>query len=146
MYKICESCGTHNENSTIFCKECLSINFIMNELQVEEICSTNNQTIIEPKNTILKIKKENEFCVEIKNNDTIGRESILKEYLKDNLKISRIHSRFLLENNSWFIIDENSTNGTFLNNIKLNVNEKKLLTNNDKIKLSLSYSLDVIIE
>lgn len=148
-YKICNSCGQENNANESFCTECFSINFLIDENKETKnkniTINYDNQTILEIKTKVLKLKSL-DFYFEIKNNDVIGREGILEEQLKNNLKISRRHAKFILNDNSWFIEDLNSTNGTYINDIRLMNDEKKKLKNEDILKLSSSFSLDIIIE
>ena len=151
MYKICSTCDAQNELNELMCKECFQRKFTypseINTTTVNKSYEESSHlTTLDQAKEVLKLKRNNEFLLEIKHNDVIGRESLLNEYIKDNLKISRFHCRFIFENSSWFIKDENSTNGTFINDIQLKENEKKLIQNNDKLKISLGYSIDIIIE
>ncbi len=54
--------------------------------------------------------------------------------LKDN-SISRLHARFYQENKSVYIMDLNSTNGTYKNGFRIPSNEKILLEEGDEIAL-----------
>ncbi len=54
----------------------------------------------------------------------------------DNSGISRIHASFYYEINEWFIMDKGSTNGTWLNNKKLEHNKKYQLTEDDIINFA----------
>lgn len=54
----------------------------------------------------------------------------------DNSGISRIHASFYYEINKWFIMDKDSTNGTWLNNKKLEHNKKYQLTEDDIINFA----------
>ena len=150
MYKICSTCDAQNELNELMCKECFQRKFIYpSEADAtinKDEKGSSHLTTLEQARKILRLKRGNEFILEIKHNDVIGREALLHEYIKDNLKISRIHCRFLLEDNLWYIKDENSTNGTFINDIKLQENEKKQIHNNDKLKRSLGYLIYIAIE
>lgn len=143
MYKICEGCGAENEINELFCIKCTHGSKFIENSELEIV---NSKTILEPKFKLLKLQKEDEFCVEIKPNDIIGREAVLGNYLKNNLKISRFHTKFIFKDNSWFVQDNNSTNGTFINDIKLNNNEERIIKDNDKLRLSLDYSINIIIQ
>jgi pSer/pThr/pTyr-binding forkhead associated (FHA) protein len=51
-------------------------------------------------------------------------------------KISRNHANIMYENNEYFLIDLNSGNGTKLNGILINPNEKTILRHSDIISIS----------
>ncbi len=61
--------------------------------------------------------------------------------LKDT-SVSRLHARFYQENNAVYLMDLNSTNGTFKNGFRIPANEKVLLEEGDEIifgKVRLCY-------
>ncbi len=49
--------------------------------------------------------------------------------------VSREHAKILLEENQYYLIDQESGNGTLLNGILIKPNEKNLLRNNDRINI-----------
>ena len=57
-------------------------------------------------------------------------------YVIENKLISRIHICLLLKDEKLYIQDMNSTNGTFLNDKRLNSGEESLLNNGDIIRLA----------
>lgn len=67
----------------------------------------------------------------------IGKERIKVDYcIPDNNSISRNHADIVYKNESYYIIDQNSTNYTFVNGRKINPNQEVKLSDNDTIKLS----------
>ena len=54
----------------------------------------------------------------------------------DNNKVSRIHARIEMEKERIYITDLNSTNGTYVNNDRLELNEKRELIIGDEIMLA----------
>lgn len=73
---------------------------------------------------------------------TIGKLSGYADGLADHPSISRMHARIDLKDNNLYISDLNSTNGTFINGIRLNPNETRMLEAGDEIRLgSLNYCL-----
>ena len=64
------------------------------------------------------------------NTDNLDRGIVIKDKY-----VSRSHVKINLENNQWYIIDC-SRNGCFLNQIKLDRQQPKLLSNGDIIRLS----------
>lgn len=67
---------------------------------------------------------------------TIGKLKNSANMIINNPLISRIHACIYYENNSYFIEDMNSSNGTFVNNTLLSPHEKFRLSEGDKITFS----------
>lgn len=68
---------------------------------------------------------------------TIGKDSLHADYyVKDNGTISRQHAAIRQTNNGIFLEDCNSTNGTWLNGVKLEKGGKQKLSNGSVIKIS----------
>ncbi len=62
----------------------------------------------------------------------------------DNIKVSRRHCRLYLEGDSWFVEDLGSSNGTFLNGVK--VTKSKLLSTDTLTIGGIPFSLDSIVK
>jgi hypothetical protein len=65
----------------------------------------------------------------------IGSMKGVVDFQVKNESASRIHCQITCEDDQYYIIDLNSKNGTFLNNRKLEGQEKYLLKNTDEIKI-----------
>ena len=77
----------------------------------------------------------------------IGRSKELPDYsILDNKGISRIHAKILIENNHYYIIDNNSTNKTSVNGMVLEPNQKFELLNRADIKFANEHFTFVIEE
>jgi pSer/pThr/pTyr-binding forkhead associated (FHA) protein len=50
--------------------------------------------------------------------------------------VSRTHANIIYKNGSYFIVDLNSTNGTFVNGQQLSANQEVRLNVNDRIKFA----------
>lgn len=86
--------------------------------------------------TLLR-KKNNESIQINKQLFRIGKERAKVDYcVPDNNSISRIHAHIISKGGVFFIIDQNSTNFTFVNGNKISPNQETKLNNGDKIKLS----------
>lgn len=51
----------------------------------------------------------------------------------DNKYMARRHATFMFSNGKWYLIDNNSTNGTYINGVKLQPGKKYLLAADDEI-------------
>ena len=66
----------------------------------------------------------------------VGRDPANDYHIAGKLQVSRCHAAFLYENQTWFLADNNSKNGTFVNGRRLTAGEKYQLTSNDRISFS----------
>lgn len=70
-------------------------------------------------------------------NFVIGKELSKVNYcVSDNTSISRTHVRFTNKGGVTYVTDLKTTNGTFLNSVKLQPNQETALNNGDKLALS----------
>ncbi|MCK5683696.1 FHA domain-containing protein [bacterium] len=155
--KICPTCRTSNESNEMMCKKCMG--------DISGIIPVDADKIIEEKKREPELLRENEneassstgkkhFIVLlmkdkkkflVRNGDVVGRKSIGQEFFKDVKTVSRNHVKFVFEEGAWFVQDLNSTNETYLNDLKLNPGEKKKVSNQDKLNLSLSMELRIYL-
>lgn len=149
-FKICKSCGESNHIGENFCTECFQTDFLEDKINIE--LNKNNNLIQQNMNskTLLEVKKKILFIIcknlkiEIKNGDILGREYIGRDFLDST--VSRKHIKFIFENNNWYIEDLNSTNGTFINNSRISIDEKVLINNNDLVNLSSKVSIKILLD
>ena len=79
----------------------------------------------------------NERIVISRSDMSLGRERKSVDYaIEGNGNIGRVHARIVVRDGSTYIIDNNSTNGTYVNNTKLRSGQEQKLNNNDVIKLA----------
>ena len=68
---------------------------------------------------------------------TIGKERQKVDFcVPDNNSISRTHAKILTKNGGFFVVDNNSTNYTYVNGNKMAANQEFKLNSGDKIKLA----------
>lgn len=67
----------------------------------------------------------------------IGKERRKVDYcISDNTNISRAHADIVYKNGSFYIVDNNATNGTSVNGAKVPAGQEKALTGNETIRLA----------
>ena len=67
---------------------------------------------------------------------TIGRQGdISVEGKKGSRYVSRVHATFIRDGDAWYIRDENSSNSTYVNSVKLKPGEMRRLGPDDLISL-----------
>lgn len=135
--KICPTCKFKNNPDSMMCTKCMGdISGVVPECaDIEKKNKIHKSKVA--KNYIVLIDK-NKNKVLVKNGDVIGRKNIGSEILNEVKTVSRKHVKFIFEDNKWFIQDLNSTNETYLNDVKLNPGEKKQVFNRDIVNLSLA--------
>ncbi len=70
-------------------------------------------------------------------NFVIGKEKSRVNYcVSDNTSVSRTHARFTVKGGATYITDLKATNGTYVNNVRLQPNQETKLNPGDKIALS----------
>ena len=94
-----------------------------------------NNNIVVNGGTLIR-KKTGDNILLCKAETTIGKDSLRVDYcVRDNSAISRVHAALKVNNSGTYLEDRGSTNGTFLNGIRLNDREEKLLNIGDIIRL-----------
>lgn len=71
------------------------------------------------------IGREKAFCVEAAR-------------FSDYMTVSSVHARVFCSEDKWFVRDLGSTNGTFLNGVKLDINHDHPVANGDQLNFSKS--------
>ena len=66
----------------------------------------------------------------------VGRDPANDYHIAGKMQVGRQHATFCFENQRWFLIDDHSKNGTFLNGQRLTAGEKYQLSSNDKISFA----------
>ncbi|WP_010676859.1 DUF6382 domain-containing protein [Bacillus timonensis] len=66
----------------------------------------------------------------------IGRDPQHTDYTSKNKVVGRVHAELITENGEYFIIDQESRNGSYVNGVKLDPKNKVKIKHEDKIKLA----------
>ncbi len=74
--------------------------------------------------------------IEVRDGDVVGRTVAGKEMLEIHEEVSRRHAQFVRREGTWFVIDLDSSNGTFLDGKRLPPKERVPLQNGQEIRLS----------
>lgn len=95
---------------------------------------------------LVALNAPNPFEMEVTKQDfTIGKRKSNDGVIDYNKMLSRVHCRISSDNQGFVIVDLNSTNGTFVNDIKVKPNAAFPIKNGDVIRLANS-SFQVVIE
>lgn len=88
-------------------------------------------------NAILIRMKTNETINIYNETFKIGKDRNFVDYcISDNKAISRAHAYILNKNSNYYIFDNNSTNHTFVDGVKITSQQEVILKNGTKIKLA----------
>jgi hypothetical protein len=66
----------------------------------------------------------------------IGRDPMRADFASENKVIGRVHAHVIISNGEYFIEDNHSTNGSYVNGVKLTPKEKVKIKHEDRIKLA----------
>lgn len=150
--KICPSCETKNDVNTTLCDYCnadiSAVSPIDTDAPEEKVSPTENfadteniayssETVIERKRFLLFTALDGSGEFTATSGDVIGREAEGHKYLALHMTVSRRHAK-LNFNGSWFIEDLNSSNGTYINEIRIAPNEPHKINSGDSVALSHS--------
>ncbi len=123
-------------------RNCLAQN--SNENTIVSNFDININDIKHEETVILGSENDSPYLINLQNNERIiinssqfiiGRHKSCN-YVINNPYISSLSLMIVYEDENWYVIDLNTTNGTFLNNTKIATNSKMLLQNEDKIKIA----------
>jgi pSer/pThr/pTyr-binding forkhead associated (FHA) protein len=92
-----------------------------------------NQPVSKP--FLLSSKLEEKIMV-TKAQFKIGRDPEQADYASNNKVIGRVHAEVVNEDGEYFLIDNDSRNGSYVNGKRLLPNEKMKLKHEDRIKLA----------
>lgn len=145
--KICPSCGLENPVNETMCGRCMAdISSVepVNDIDVSESKIINNPQL---SSGATVIEKNDSLCFEavdgsgkfyVESGAVIGREAAGSEYLKKYQTVSRRHAQLKFNNSSWDIEDLNSTNGTWINERKIEANKANPIKSGDIVAFSRS--------
>jgi len=151
LEKICTACKQGNPANTDICLRCRTdistiIPTVKNDSPKSLVSSTPTSGesihLTQRESNPLTLITEHEEKFTIHSNDMLGRDSVAACYLTDE-HVSNKHAIIVYKNNNWFIKDNNSTNGTYLNGRKLDPGEEFPILSGDTISLSKHVKLKV---
>ena len=94
------------------------------------------QEILGNSNPILRCRRTNATIIIPKEGITLGRTKTADYYIADNINISRTHCKLYIKGGVVYIHDCNSSNGTYVNGIKVYSNKDVPVNVNDTIMLA----------
>lgn len=138
LVKICPSCSEKNDDISLFqCKRC--------EVDISGVSPVDAEEYSKQNGHCLSIRTMDGNEIRINDGDIVGRNATGKDVLGPFKTVSGIHAKFICDDGSWFIEDLNSTNGTYINGSRIPANKKIQLNPDQKLSLSKSFSVTVIL-
>lgn len=150
VVKICPSCGFQNDIQSSMCDSCLADISGINPVNTDTISDAPvtqhadtqvpndaSATVIERKRFLTFKASDGSGSFSVSSGAIVGREAEGREYLASHMTVSRRHAR-LNFNGSWLIEDLDSSNGTFVNEIRIAPKEPHNVKNGDSVALSRS--------
>lgn len=157
-FRICPKCHRRNHPDDVVCLDC------MTDVSSEETTRLYEQTDTDSQKENHSTEKVLEGCsvftdflilitkdgrkVHIKDREYLGRgekgADIFSSDSQEGRAVSKKHACVFRDGNDWFIQDLCSTNGTYVNGIKLEVDDRHVIRPGDTISLSLS-SIDLTV-
>ncbi|MBI5961339.1 MAG: FHA domain-containing protein [Chloroflexi bacterium] len=147
--QLCPHCGTENREGVLFCQQCgIALGPVsLSTRQLEENGSPRmgSDNLGDENVLLLQINDdESPIVVQIRDEVILGRITEqadrityvnLSVYGADQSGVSRRHARLLRENKAVYLMDLDSTNGTYLNGEVLQNGVEKRLRDGDEVKL-----------
>ena len=163
LCKICPTCGTKNPPDEPICINCMTDITSIPPVECDEISKSGEEhktqdsklpfdlmDLEESEKTVILSKsklvlKGDDFEIVVRDGDVVGRHGVGGDFLQRYKTVSRKHAKFTYKDGTWFVQDLNSTNGTYLNGLKLLPLQEFPLKNGDKLSLSGSLEFTVNI-
>lgn len=146
-----EMCGRDGHGDYYRCRKCGKEKFVCpwEALMVEQDKNINNESeyvMLDPNittvlySTILRLTIESTGKVVQFQKDVVevGRDKICDLLLKGKPTVAHRQATFFCEKNMWFLRDNFSTNGTWLNGVKIQPGKKYQLATNDEINFAMT--------
>ena len=111
----------------------------------------NEYVMLDPNRTTILYSDTLRLTVETTGETKTYNQEIVKvgrhptnDYVSDNIYIARFQATFYYEHQTWFLQDNGSTNGTYINGKRIEAGKKYQLASNDKI--SFAYQETVVFD
>ncbi len=101
---------------------------------------------LSPNEDLLVLASADGRAIEVRDGDVVGRTVMGKEMLDIHEEVSRRHAQFVKREGTWFVIDLNSSNGTFVDGKRISPNERIPLRNGQQIRISPVFQATIMIK
>lgn len=146
FFKVCPSCNTPNEYSAQKCVGCAADIPHTGPEEESTVLLRNNDGMSESSQGRIILSARDGKVIEVKDGDVIGRNAIGKELFEPCEEVSRRHARFVRRGSTWSVIDLGSSNGTFLDGVRIPSNREMPVRHLQTIKFSPVFEVLARIE
>ncbi|MBF0320091.1 MAG: FHA domain-containing protein [Nitrospirae bacterium] len=136
LFKLCPTCKTRNALTEMMCSRCMG--------DISGVKPEEEQKPAEAQGDFIVLRTSDGREIQVCHNDVIGRTSTGSEILNECKAISRKHARIIEEDGRWYVQDLNSTNETYIDDVRLKAGERAELKPGQKLTLSSSYHLTIV--
>jgi pSer/pThr/pTyr-binding forkhead associated (FHA) protein len=97
-----------------------------------------------PPETLTLARLSDGLTISVRSGCILGRAGEMSEFFKGSKTVSRRHARVVYKDGAWGVEDMGSTNGTWLNGLRLENDSFHALRKGDKLTLSLACEMRVL--
>ncbi|MBF0536793.1 MAG: FHA domain-containing protein [Nitrospirae bacterium] len=137
--KVCPTCKATNAPTEVMCVRCLGD---ISGVAVEEDRPSPPSQETRP---VMTLKTSDGKDIIVHDGDVVGRMAVGADVIEPYKTVSRRHARFTCEDGNWYIEDLNTTNETYIDDVRLSTGKKVQLLSNQRLTLSSALELIVII-
>ncbi len=114
---------------------------------VEEEQATPRETeaAAQEEKAVLTLRATDGRLIIVRDGDVVGRMAVGADVIEAYKTVSRRHVRFTHEGGLWYVEDLNTTNETYIDDVRLPTAKKIQLNSNQKLTLSSALELTVLI-
>ncbi len=106
------------------------------DLTEESVCPASEGSRTELPDDVLVLAASDGRVIKVRDGEVVGRTAVGREVLDIHEEISRRHAQFVRTEGAWFVVDLNSSNGTFLEGERIRPGEKTLIRDGQQVMIS----------
>jgi class 3 adenylate cyclase len=106
------------------------------DLTEESVFPASEGSRTELPDDVLVLAASDGRVIKVRDGEVVGRTAVGREVLDIHEEISRRHAQFVRTEGAWFVVDLNSSNGTFLEGERIRPGEKTLIRDGQQVMIS----------
>ncbi|MBF0317748.1 MAG: FHA domain-containing protein [Nitrospirae bacterium] len=137
--KVCPTCKAVNPSTEVMCVRCLGD---ISGVAVEE---DRPSSLPQETSPVLVLRTNDGKDIIVHDGDVVGRMAVGADVIEPYKTVSRRHVRFTRQDGNWYIEDLNTTNETYVDDVRLSTAKKVQIAGNQRLTLSSALELTVVI-